>query len=200
MSESNKITLETYNQHFQEYIEASPQKVSGGFKDWIDTSLKELPHDAQILEIGSAFGRDADYIESHGYVVDRTDATPAFVDLLQTHGHQAQQLNIITDEINKTYDLVIANAVFLHFTTEEMATAACKIYDALSDHGRLAFTLGQGEGDRWSSGKIGAPRYFNYWQKQELEQLLTDVGFSTVAIDVDQAAAGRDWLNVIAIK
>lgn len=34
------------------------------------------------LEIGSAFGRDAGYLERKGHSVECTDATQAFVDLL----------------------------------------------------------------------------------------------------------------------
>lgn len=63
--------------------------MQGFVKDWIDTVLAGLPQDAKIPEFGSAFGRDADYIESKGYKVQRTDVTPGFVKLLQSQGHQA---------------------------------------------------------------------------------------------------------------
>lgn len=116
MSDTNDTTVQSYDAHIQEYIDGTPQVVQGFVKSWIDTVLAGLSHDTQILEFGSAFGRDADYIESKGYKVQRTDVTPGFVTLLQSQGHQASILNAITDDLNGPYDLVFADAVLLHFT------------------------------------------------------------------------------------
>lgn len=202
MSETNQTTIQSYEAHIQEYVDGTPQEVTGGVKEWIDTSLEGLPHDAKILEIGTAFGRDATYIERLGYTVDRTDATPGFVDLLQRQGHQAQLLNAITDDIPGTYDLVFADAVLLHFTRQETQAVLEKVLASLSENGRFAFSLKQGEGEAWSEEKLGAPRYFCYWNKSDIEQLLHQTGFADVRVgDFDSTGHNNaKWLHIIAGK
>lgn len=98
--ESNDATLQSYEAHIQEYISGTPQSVDGHVQDWIDATLKLLLPDAKILEYGSAFGRDALYIESKGFAIERTDATAGFVELLQSQGHEARLLNIVSDKIS----------------------------------------------------------------------------------------------------
>ena len=158
MSETNNRTVESYNAHIQEYIDGTPHEVSGVVKDWLDGSLTDVPKDARILEFGSAFGRDAEYFAGLGYAVECTDATPAFVDLLQQKGLDAKVLNTITDKLPQGLDFVLANAVLLHFTRDEASDEASqvikKVFDALNINGKFAFTLKQGEGEGWSEEKL----------------------------------------------
>jgi SAM-dependent methyltransferase len=92
--DENEITLQSYNQHIKEYVAGTPKSVIHGmFKDWIDRALANISKGSSVLELGSGFGRDADYIESKGYKVVRTDAAQGFVDLLKKQGHEALSLN-----------------------------------------------------------------------------------------------------------
>jgi SAM-dependent methyltransferase len=203
MNDSNPTTVNSYDQHIQEYIDGTPQSVDGFVKDWIDQTLSGLSKDAKILELGSAFGRDADYIESQGFKVQRTDVTPGFVKLLQGQGHEAKLLNAITDDLGSGYDLVFADAVLLHFTREETREVINKVYAALNDKGRFAFTLKNGEGEAWSDEKLGAPRFFCYWTKQTIQPLLEQAGFTHIAIADDFTAtvgSKAKWVQVIADK
>jgi SAM-dependent methyltransferase len=203
MNDSNPTTVNSYDQHIQEYIDGTPQSVDGFVKDWIDQTLSGLSKDAKILEFGSAFGRDADYIESQGFKVQRTDVTPGFVKLLQEQGHEAKLLNAITDDLGSGYDLVFADAVLLHFTREETREVINKVYAALNDKGRFAFTLKNGEGEAWSDEKLGAPRFFCYWTKQTIQPLLEQAGFTHVSVTDDFTAtvgSKAKWVQVIADK
>jgi SAM-dependent methyltransferase len=201
MSNSNNQTIDAYQAHVQEYIDGTPQQVDGVVKEWMDSALKGLPANADILEFGSAFGRDTEYIQSKGFKVNSTDATPAFVELLQKKGYDARVLNAITDDLGGPYDLVIANAVLLHFTREETEQVLAKVLAALKDGGRFAFTLKQGEGETWEDGKLGAPRYFCFWQEQQIADLLKKVGYSQVNVSGDKATRNNTtWVQVIAYK
>src|SRR6185295_18833198 len=152
---SNDVTLQSYERAISEYISGTPHEVYGSVKSWIDATLKLLPEHARIIEIGSAFGRDANYIESHGFTVERTDATEGFISLLQAMGHTVRRFNVLKDEFAAHYDLVFANAVFLHFTQEEIATVLGKVHAGLNERGILAFSVKKGEGEGWSTVKIG---------------------------------------------
>ena len=200
MSEANNRTIKSYNAHIQEYIDGTPHEVLGVVKDWLDGSLADVPKDARILEFGSAFGRDAKYLAGLGYTVECTDATPAFVDLLQQKGFDAKVLNAITDELPQGLDFVLANAVLLHFNRDEAVLVIKKVFDSLNTNGKFAFTLIQGEGEGWSEKKLGAPRFFCYWTEPQIRDVLESTGFGDVEISGDKAAANATWLQIVARK
>lgn len=200
MSETNNTTVESYNAHIQEYIDGTPHEVTGAVKDWLDGSLADVPKDARILEFGSAFGRDAEYLAGLGYTVECTDATPAFVDLLQQKGFDARVLNAITDELPQGLDFVLANAVLLHFTRDEAVLVIKKVFDALNTNGRFAFTLLQSTKDNTWDDRLGAPRFFCYWTEPHIRAVLESTGFGVVEISGDKATANATWLQIVANK
>lgn len=74
-----------------------------------------------------------------------------------------------------------------------------KVSRALEVGGRFAFTLIEGEGDKWSTGKLGDERYFCYWQEDEVRAALHDSGF--VVLDLFKVDfEDKIWLYVIAGK
>jgi len=187
MDSTNKITLESYNVGVHAYIENTDHKRDPAVQDWLDKSTAGLGSDARILEIGSGYGRDAMYLESKGYHVEKTDAAKSFVDVVQQTDPTAHVLNILTDEISGTYDLIIANGVLLHFTADELELALAKIFNALEPNGTFAFTVKQGEGEEWKTNKEMGPRFFKYWNAPELTEILTKNGF----VDINS------WINDI---
>ncbi len=201
MSE-NVTTIQSYEDHTQEYIDGTPQEVSGTVKDWIDTSLALIPEQGEILELGSAFGRDAAYMEERGFIVHRTDVVQGFVKLLRSQGHQARSLNALTGELGSPYDMVFANAVLLHFTPEETGRVVQKVHKSLSPNGVFAFTLKQGLGEEISVEKLGAPRYFNYWQPDALVDVIEGADFEVVQLNDADSSNRTDvtWLHAIARK
>jgi SAM-dependent methyltransferase len=203
MSDTNDTTVQSYDAHIQDYIDGTPQLVEGFLQGWIDKVLADLPRDAKILEIGSAFGRDADYIEGRGYKVERTDVTSGFVRLLQEKGHEARLLNALVDDLGGGYDLLFADAVLLHFTRDETKSVIDKAYSALSNNGRFAFSLKNGEGEEWSDTKLNAPRYFCYWTKETIQPLLEQAGFTSLQITDDCTAtvgSKAEWIHIVAVK
>lgn len=201
MNNSNNKTLQAYEGHVQEYIDGTPQGIDGIHKIWMDRVLTGVSKTADILEIGSAFGRDAEYMQSLGFKVQCTDAPQSFVDLLNEKGFSAKKLNVLTDPITERYDLVIANAVFLHFTRDEIKIVLRKIYDSLKTGGRIAFTVKEGEGEKWSDEKLGVPRYFCYWQEDGMREVVESAGYSNVEISGDNVTRkNTSWLQIIAEK
>lgn len=201
MEDTNKKTIESYESSIDEYIQNTPSKRGAVVEDWIDKSIQTLEPSAKILEIGSAYGRDARLIEEKGFYVEKTDATKGFVDILQNEDPTARVLNIITDDLNDTYDLVIANAVFLHFNDDEIQSTTTKVYNALNPGGIFSLTLKQGEGEAWRNDKGMAPRFFNYWSKDGIIELLTKIGFTDINAWVDSSdGSGATWIMVISKK
>jgi len=201
MQNANKKTIQSYESSINEYIQNTPIKHGAVVEDWINKSIQALSPDAKILEIGSAYGRDAKIIEEKGFYVEKTDATKGFVNILQKDDPKARILNIITDNLDSTYDLIIANAVFLHFDNKDMQLSTTKVYSALNPGGVFSLTLKQGEGEAWQDNKGMAPRYFNYWSKDDIVELLVATGFTDVDAWVNSSyGPNKSWIMVIAKK
>lgn len=196
---TNNRTLRSYEARVQEYIDGTSQVVAGAAKDWIDAALVGLSPEARIVELGSAFGRDAAYIVSKGFEVECTDAVAGFVSQLQARGFNARRYNALTDDLGDEYDLILANAVLLHFNEAEFALVLRRLLHSMKRGGRLAFSLKRGRGEAWSAAKIDAPRFFRYWEQDELELHLGGAGFTGWSIG--EALTGRahaEWLFVVA--
>ena len=203
MADLNDQTISSYDKTVAKYIDTSPQKVDGHLKAWIDKNLKQMDKTAKILEIGSGSGKDADYFSSKGYQMELTDASQGFVDHLVKSGRPARLLNAITDDLGKDYDMVFADAVFLHFNPEQLEKVLSKIFDALKPDGRIVFSIKAGSGEEVTNRKLDVNRYFCYYQANDIKDLLEKAGFINIEIETIDDYRGKsrpDWLLVTAIK
>src|SRR4051794_15440015 len=169
-----RATVAAYDAHAAAY--------AGGFVAADD--LLEEQHTAfaaavgsggRVLEIGSGSGRDAAQLESLGLDVRRTDITPGFVDLLRAHGHAADVLDPLVDDLDDParpgtpYDGVWASASLLHVDRSDLAVVLARLAAATRPGGVLAVSLKEGDGEAWSThGFVAAPRHFVYWREAGL--------------------------------
>jgi SAM-dependent methyltransferase len=194
--DSNSKTLQTYNEHFSNYIDGTVQVTSGFQAQWLEYLLSLRREDSRILELGSAFGRDAVFISGKGFTnFLATDAFDAAVEMLKAKGLNAKKLNLLTDAIEGEYDLILASAVFLHFTATEFNQVLAKIKAALSTDGILGFSVKNGSGEEWSDAKMGAPRFFHYWGEDDLRRTLDEVGYTIVDL---RHSDDDKWIHVTA--
>lgn len=197
LSDNNLETINSYEESVQKYIDKTPKTVDGSFKDWIMKFLSFVSKDKPIFEIGSAFGRDANFIESLDYKVIRSDATVSFVRYLENSGFECRYFNLLTDDFKEPLYVLFANAVFLHFTREELNLVLNKIYSNLEPNGILVFSVKAGVGEGWSYEKLGKKRYFYYWQLADLKNLLINCGYEILFLEQDYE---KKWIYVIAKK
>lgn len=199
---TNEQTIYAYNKSVDAYIKSTPPKVDGHIMTWLDNCINNLNPSSKILEIGVGHGKDADYIESKGFRIERTDASVSFIDYQKSKGHDAKLLNVLSDKIVDKYDMVLADAVWLHFTPEEAKLAADKVLNALNPNGIFAFSVKEGEGTELTDRKLNHTRYFCYWNEADIEKLLQDVGFNKIRITnaTDYRPERPGWLLIIAEK
>lgn len=197
--DDNDKTLQSYQDHIQEYVGVNKTAPEGEYKAWIDRSLEQVPKEGRILELGSAYGRDAIYIQSLGYHIETTDAVQGFIDLLHEKGFEARKLNALTDDFGSNYNMVFANAVFLHFTPGQFQKVLLKVKMSLKPDGILAFSVKKGTGAGWSTKYLDAPRYFQFWEMPELREAVQAAGFTVMEL-TERTGSMAEWLHVIARK
>lgn len=168
--------------------------VLRGFLDRVATRVGA---GARVLELGSGPSRDARYLESLGVRVQRSDATAAFVEMLHAEGFDALRLDVRTDDLGGPWDAVFANAVLLHLDRAAFASALVAIREAVVPGGVLACTLKEGDGETWTDARLGGPRWFVFWRREQLVDVLEHAGW--IVESIEQVEGPNDaWLHVIA--
>lgn len=147
------VTLASYEAGAEVYLEQSPPP-GPRVRACLD-QLAELVGAGTVLELGSGPGWDAAHLESRGPRVVRTDAVNAFVELLRADSYPARLLDVRVDDFGGPYDAVLANTVLLHLSREQFADVLGRARRAVADHGVLAFTLKEGDGERWVKQSSG---------------------------------------------
>ncbi|TWD75247.1 methyltransferase family protein [Kribbella amoyensis] len=188
---ANEVTVSTYEQAAELFRSSIPREPNENLISLVDEAF---PSGADVLEIGSGTGRDAAELERRGHRVRRTDAAASFVEMLRADGVAADQVNVLTDELGGPYDLVFADAVFLHFTADQLADVLRKAVKAAP---YLAFTTREGEGAEWSTRFLDLPRHFTLWQEGPLRELLASTGWDVVRVNRGETRAGW-WFHVLA--
>jgi hypothetical protein len=195
-SESQKITLDTYNRNAQKYVELTkPIDDNPNAKSWLDFLSTLINTKTPMLEIGSGSGVCADYLESLNFMVDRTDAVDSFIEYQKSLGKSMEVLNILNNAANKKYDFILANAVLHHFNSDDLHIVLGNIRESLNNDGFLAFSVNVGEGEEFTNEKMDAPRYYKYWTKEALEPVLT----KSRLVIVDFQETGR-WMRMVVKK
>jgi SAM-dependent methyltransferase len=193
-------TTDTYIKNFDKYTERTPKEVSGEFKEWIDSFVSNIPIDGKILEIGSATGRDARYFKSKGLSVTCTDIIPEALEQLNKDGFKTEVFDFKDEPKNEwtdSFDGFFANAVLLHAPEDIFLKNLSNILKVLKNDGVAAFSLKTGEGEEVSFEKMEAPRYFKYYSKKELEDILSKYSFEIISL---KYADDQKWLQVILKK
>lgn len=211
MSTENERTVEFYNQYADLYHQrnledyATPRGVRDDqiHQAYILKTLERLPKTAKMFEIGSGYGRDAKRIEELGYHIQVSDVAESFLKILRKEGFAPRKFDIVNDDFVDTYDYILANAVFVHLTKEEVVAAVRKIYQALNNQGIFALSLKQrlGGGEEWKANISGTKekRYFSYWEIGEATAMLEATGFEVTHCQ-QNGGMRACWLDIITRK
>lgn len=196
--ENSKKTLLAYENNVNQYIENTPKKVEGEYKEAIDKFLSLISYNDKILELGSAGGRDADYIEKQGFKVERTDGAEGFIKYQSNLGKSIKKLDLLDFDLPpETYNLIFAHAVLLHFNKETCNTIIEKLLVGIKTGGYFAFSIKAGSGNGWSNHKIDGDRFYQYWTMDEISHLLNKLNLKIITL---KTMTNGKWLYCIIQK
>lgn len=188
-------TLATYQETAQRYVDAGgpPGPPLAAFLD----ELVDLVPGGTVLEVGTGPGWDADHLESRGLRVLRSDATPAFVDRLRAAGHEALLLDVRDELPPGPFHAVLAQAILLHLDRRQLSDVLVRCRERVRPGGAIALTVKEGDGQGWTSAKLGAPRHFTYWREAPLREVLEAAGWHVTTLEHVQGRH-EPWLYVLA--
>lgn len=174
--EKNYNTLEYYNKNAKQYCE---QTLEGNLQENYDKFLKQLPVNSYILDFGCGSGRDSKYFIENGYKVKAIDGSIEMCKLAS--GYINQNVECMKFEELKDidiYDGIWACASILHVEKENLPTILDKMIKALKINGvmYISFKIGKGY-------VIEEQKYYNYLNKDEMEDILSKVNDNVQIID-----------------
>lgn len=192
-------TINTYNILAKEYDDETadfwdkfPQNFFNKFIELVQ---------GRVLDVGSGPGRDGLILQKKGLDVVCLDASEAMIKISSEKGLESI-LGDFNDLpfIDESFGGVWAYTSLLHVPKSEIQKPLNEIYRVLKVDGILGLGLieGEFEGYRESSG-VDMPRWFSFYTKKEIEELLKNNGFEIIYFDIFKPGS-RNYLNFIARK
>lgn len=194
-SEANRRTIDGYEACARDYAAAVAGDPSGVGEAALRRLAGALPRGARALEIGSGPGWDADFLETLGVAVDRTDAAGAFRAFQAERGRVVAPLDVVEDALPGPSDAVVALCVLQHVERGRLDDVLRKIVGALHPRGVFLAAMREGEGDGWEHGESGDYRLV-LWPVDALHERLDAAGFE---VEWEMRHRGNgDWLYFLA--
>lgn len=184
-----------YENNFQQYLENNASSTIGGNTPQKRVELIKLylPLGRTIFEIGSGGGDDALELQKVGYQVIASDFVERFIDVLKQKGLRALQFDAKKDKIPEIVDAIYANAVFVHFSPEEVIEFFKKAKSKLKNAKIVFLSVLKGEGYERSARGRGFERDFYYYTVDSLKDLLKKEGYLVLySNEID-----NKWLHII---
>lgn len=199
-SANRRRTIDSYEQIAREYAADTAKSAdgSGAAGEGLRRLVEAMSGGGTVLEVGSGGGWDADFVESRGLAVRRTDITQAFIDLQAERGKQVERLDLATDDLGGPYDAVMAMAVMQHLERDLIPQVLRRFAAALTPQGLLLTAIPVGEGDYWEVGESGNEYFTVLWIESDFTEALVDAGFAvewSVSNDYPNEAT---WLMLLA--
>lgn len=174
----DKETLNAYKTMGKEYI----KNIDAYTAEEIDDFMEALPDKGRILDVGCAGGRDSEVFADEGFDVVGIDLVEQFLEYAKERVPEATFKKMDANELEfkkESFVGIWADAVLIHQSREEAKEVLADFYELLRPAGCvfLAVKRGKGEGTREDDLVEGVKRHYTYFQKEELEKLLKDVGF-----------------------
>lgn len=192
-------TINTYNLLAKEYDD----ETISFWEEFPRTFLDKFAvlSDEKILDVGSGPGRDGILLQQSGKKVTCIDASEEMVRLSAEKG-----LESILGNFNKlpfgdgTYDGIWAYTSLLHTPKNSVEKPLSEIRRVLKPSGIFALGLIEGSTEEYKqSSGVNMPRWFSFYQKEEVEELALKHGFQLVYFESFKPRS-KTYLNFIFQK
>lgn len=200
------ITKEAFDSVADEYINRDKGVVDEAFdvKSALTKFMSLIPQNGRALDIGTGGGRDSRFLHENGFHVTGIDISQELLSRASAVQPEIDYRLMDFEHLDfpdNQFDGIWANASLHHIPKINLPNVLKKISSLLKEGGILFIKMKQGtkqEGIR-ENEKFGKKikRYFAYYTKEELGNLLIDNGFNV--IDTRILTDGK-WVDVFAKK
>lgn len=192
-------TIHAYNQQALKYDEETTDFWERFPRSFFDEFIKLSNN--KVLDVGSGPGRDGAILKDAGLDVTCLDASESMVEICKSRGLTSVCADFNTIPFSdQLFDGVWAYTSLLHVPKSEVAQVMQEINRVIKKDGILGLGLIEGDTEGYKeSEKVTFPRWFSYYAKDEVEQLLENHGFKVIYFETFKPSV-RNYLNFIARK
>lgn len=195
----DKRTIQTYDLLAKKYDEETAPFWELFPRTFIDRFIKLTK--GKILDVGSGPGRDALILKQGGLDVTCLDASKTMIKLAREKG-----LESVLGDFNEmpfqdeSFNGVWAYTSLLHIPKAEIEKPLDEIRRVLKPGGIFGLGLIEGETEGYKEiGGIDAARWFSFYKKDEVPELLGGNGFEILYFEQFKPKS-KNYLNFIARK
>jgi|GEM_PF-272737 len=148
--------------------------------------LSLIPSEGTIIDIGCGSGRDAKKFSERGFHVTGIDFSPSMIEIAKSKAPKATFKIIDMQSLNlrDTFDAAWANASLLHIPKIHLPKVLENICSILNENGLFYIKMKQGshEGIEIDTRYDNLPKFYSYFEENELKQLLIKAGFDLLDV------------------
>jgi ubiquinone/menaquinone biosynthesis C-methylase UbiE len=195
----DKQTIDTYNKMAKEYDDETVDFWDRFPRTFLDKFV-ELSG-KKIVDVGSGPGRDGLILQQAGKEVVCVDASEAMVELSSERGLESVLAGF--DKLpfeDDSFDGVWSYTALLHIPKESIIAPLNEISRVLKPSGIFALGLIEGDTEEYKeSSGVDMPRWFSFYQKEEVENLCKEHGLELVYFETFKPRS-KNYLNFIFRK
>ena len=161
----------------------------------------------KVLDIGCGSGKDTNYLRQKGAIPLGIDISSGMLELAKNHVpkgifSQMDMRNLgFSDGI---FDGVWANGCIYHVPKTELIQVFSEVFRVLKPSGIFSFNAKAGSGEKLEANPRsygGSPRFYAYYTREEMQILLTQVGFKVLEmIDYPRRIFDEEIFHIWACK
>lgn len=191
-------SIEYYERYADVYYENT---VGLSMEKILDRFLKQLPENAEVLDLGCGSGRDSLYLEENGCYVTLLDGSEQMCRLAEIHTDK-EVLHMTFEEMDfdEVFDGIWACASLLHVPERDMDRIMGKVVQALVPEGVLYLSFRYGETEGFRSHRF----FHDYTEETARDMILRQEKLRPIKIwlteDVRSDRKEQKWVNILAKK
>ncbi len=187
MADTKDPTQNSYDTTASEY---AAQTAALHPAEYAEAFLARIPPKGTILDLGCGPGRDARVFSERGYNVTGVDISPEMVRLASQAAPSAHfyVMNMTALAFPPHFfDGIWAGASLLHLPKKLIPQVLHQLKTLLKPSGTLYLSVKEGVGEQMVSDIRygGCPKFWSYFQQEELHGLLIQAGFQVIDISYE---------------
>ncbi len=163
----------------------------------LDRFRESLSEGAVVLDVGAGSGADSAELRRRGLRVVSCDLS---FGMLEAGGPQFPGPRVQADMRSLPFTQSVqgcwVHASLLHLPRSAVPETLAEFRGVLVPPAMLHVAVKRGSDDEWETGRYGAgyPRWFTYWEPEELDRVLADAGFRILEGRI-YPGADHDWIS-----
>jgi SAM-dependent methyltransferase len=152
-----------------------------------------------VLDAGCGSGRDLAQFASAGVRSIGLDRSRGMLSVAQGRGSRTPLVRGDLRHLpfrNEALRGVWQCASLVHLAPADVCKALCEVRRTLVRGGKFFLSVAHGQGQEWRPGALGNRRWFQYYQRGDIECLVEQAGLRVTWSAVERGAAHGIWINV----